>query len=124
MFGSLIRRKQTNLSLGEDNIAFESTTFSLTTAVPRPSERRSDERLIAMLRVAKLTDAGISCETTNGRISVSVPRDARAQISARVTNGAITTSDLQLAVASGLRTHRAGQRRGGQGEERTPAKSG
>ncbi len=57
MFGSLIRRKQTKRPLGEDNIAFESTTFSLSTAVPRPSERRSDERLIAMLRVAKLRDA-------------------------------------------------------------------
>jgi len=56
MFGSLIRRKQSKRPLGEDNIAFESTTFSLSTAVPRPSERRSDERLIAMLRVAKLTD--------------------------------------------------------------------
>lgn len=57
MFGSLIRRKQTKRPLGEDNIAFESTTFSLSTAVPRPDERRVDERLIAMLRVAKLTDA-------------------------------------------------------------------
>ena len=57
MFGSLIRRKQTKLPLGEDHIAFESTTFSLSTAVPRPSERRVDERLIAMLRVAKLTDS-------------------------------------------------------------------
>ena len=56
MFGSLIRRKQSKRPLGDDNIAFESTTFSLSTAVPRPSERRSDERLIAMLRVAKLTD--------------------------------------------------------------------
>jgi hypothetical protein len=57
MFGSLIRRKQTKRSLGEDNIAFESTTFSLSTTVPRPDDRRVDERLIAMLRVAKLTDA-------------------------------------------------------------------
>ena len=57
MFGSLIRRKQAKRSLGEDNIAFESTTFSLSTAVPRPNERRVDDRLIAMLRVAKLTDA-------------------------------------------------------------------
>ena len=57
MFGSLIRRKQTQRPLGEDDVAFESTTFSLSTAVPRPSERRTDERLIAMLRVAKLTDA-------------------------------------------------------------------
>jgi hypothetical protein len=56
MFGSLIRRKQTRRPLGEDNIAFESTTFSLSTSVPRPSERRIDERLIAMLRVAKLRD--------------------------------------------------------------------
>jgi hypothetical protein len=56
MFGSLIRRKQTKRPLGDDNIAFESTTFSLSTAVPRPSERRTDERLIAMLRVAKLKD--------------------------------------------------------------------
>jgi hypothetical protein len=57
MFGSLIRRKQTQRPLGEDDVAFESTTFSLSTAVPRPSERRGDERLIAMLRVAKLTDS-------------------------------------------------------------------
>ena len=57
MFGSLIRRKQNRRPLGEDNIAFESTTFSLSTSVPRPSERRSDERLISMLRVAKVKDA-------------------------------------------------------------------
>ena len=57
MFGSLIRRKQTRRPLGEDHIAFESTTFTLSTAVPRPDDRRSDERMIAMLRVAKLTDA-------------------------------------------------------------------
>ena len=57
MFGSLIRRKQNERPLGEDDVAFESTTFSLSTAVPRPSERRADERLIAMLRVAKLTGA-------------------------------------------------------------------
>ncbi len=57
MFGSLIQRNQTKRPLGEDNIAFESTTFSLSTAVPRPDERRIDDRLIAMLRVAKLTDA-------------------------------------------------------------------
>ena len=54
MFGSLIRRKAGNRPLGEDNAAFESTTFSLTTAVPRPAERREDGRVVAMLRVAKL----------------------------------------------------------------------
>ena len=56
MFGTLIRRKQQQRPLGEDNIAFESTTFSLTTAVPRPSNRRTDERIMAMLRVAKLRE--------------------------------------------------------------------
>jgi hypothetical protein len=56
MFGSLIRRKQTQRPLGEDDIAFESTTFSLSTAVPKPAERRGDERLMAMLRVAKVSE--------------------------------------------------------------------
>ena len=56
MFGTLIRRRQQQRPLGDDNIVFESTTFSLSTAVPRPSERRSDDRLVAMLRVAKLAD--------------------------------------------------------------------
>ena len=53
MFGSLIRRKETRLPKAEDG-TFDSTTFSLSTAVPRPSERRSDERIAPMLRVAKL----------------------------------------------------------------------
>lgn len=57
MFGSLIRRKAEHRPLGEDNVAFESTTFSLTTAVPRPSERRGDDRVMAMLRVAKIIDS-------------------------------------------------------------------
>ena len=57
MFGTLIRRKQTQRPLGDDDIAFESTTFSLSTAVPKPAERRGDERLMAMLRVAKLMEA-------------------------------------------------------------------
>jgi hypothetical protein len=56
MFGTLIRRKQNRRPLGDDNIAFESTTFSLSTAVPKPAERRDDNRLMAMLRVAKLID--------------------------------------------------------------------
>jgi hypothetical protein len=53
MFGTLIRRKPTR-SLEQDLAAFDSTTFSLTTDVPRPSERRSDGRLLSTLRVAKL----------------------------------------------------------------------
>jgi len=57
MFASLIRRKFGLALEGGSDAAFESTTVSLSTAVPRPAERRTDERVSAMLRVAKLTDA-------------------------------------------------------------------
>jgi hypothetical protein len=53
MFGSLIRKKPEIRWDAEEN-SFESTTFTLSTAVPRPAERRSDQRLLAALRVAKL----------------------------------------------------------------------
>jgi hypothetical protein len=54
MFASLIRRKPPHDGDGASDPAFESTTFSLSTAVPRPVERRDDDRIPAMLRVAKL----------------------------------------------------------------------
>lgn len=54
MFGSLIRRKPA-ISIEKNEIAFESTTFSLSTAVPRPSERRDDSRLPPTLCIVKLT---------------------------------------------------------------------
>ena len=54
MFQSLIRR-QASRPLGRDDEAFESTSFSLTTAVPRPVERRDDGRMTALLQVAKVT---------------------------------------------------------------------
>ncbi len=57
MFGSLIRRNSAQVQ-GADDSAMESTTFSLSTAVPRPSERRADDRVVAMLRVAKLSSPG------------------------------------------------------------------
>ena len=56
MFASLIRRKASASSDATDS-AFESTTFTLSTAVPRPPERRNDERLTPMLRIAKLSSA-------------------------------------------------------------------
>ena len=56
MFGSLIRRKSATDSGGSD-AAFESTSVSLSTAVPRPTERRAGERVAAMLRLGKLTTA-------------------------------------------------------------------
>ena len=56
MFGSLIRRKSAVASASETDAAFESTTVSLSTAVPRPIERRDEERVSAMLRIGKLID--------------------------------------------------------------------
>jgi len=57
MFTSLIRRRRAH-SPEEEQAAFESTTFSLSTEVPRPSERRNDERVVPLLRVAKLVGDG------------------------------------------------------------------
>ena len=58
MFASLIRRKPA-LPANADEAIFETTTFSLSTAVPRPVEARADDRLVPLLRVAKLsTESG------------------------------------------------------------------
>src|SRR5213082_2855712 len=57
MFAELIRRKFGGARIGSGDAAFESTTVSLSTSVPRPAERRSDERMSAMLRVGKLVGA-------------------------------------------------------------------
>jgi hypothetical protein len=55
MFGSLIRRKTAQSEPGViDDSAFDSTTFSLSTGVPRPTERRADDRVAPILRIAKL----------------------------------------------------------------------
>lgn len=56
MFSTLIRRKPRR-ALGQHDGAFESTSFSLSTAVPRPEERRSDPRTTATLRLAKIANA-------------------------------------------------------------------
>jgi hypothetical protein len=57
MFASLIRRRAEVPQDGGTEIEFDSTTVSLSTAVPRPVERGSDERMSGTLRIAKLTTA-------------------------------------------------------------------
>ena len=52
MFATLIRRKPAR-PLGQPDEAFDSTSFSLSMAVPRPEERRGGDRVMAMLRFAK-----------------------------------------------------------------------
>jgi hypothetical protein len=56
MFATLIRRKPAR-PLGQPDDAFDSTSFSLSTAVPRPDERRDDPRTLSTLRLAKLTES-------------------------------------------------------------------
>lgn len=52
MFGALIRR---NVAARlDDEAAFDSATFSLTTDVPRPAERRMEERLLVLLPAGKM----------------------------------------------------------------------
>ena len=57
MFASLIRRRSDAPVDPGVEIEFDSTTVSLSTAVPRPVDLAMDQRTSAMLRVAKLTDA-------------------------------------------------------------------
>src|ERR1044071_3680198 len=57
MFSSLIRRRSDVPRDAGTEIEFDSTTVSLSTAAPRPTERRADDRISAALRVAKLTSA-------------------------------------------------------------------
>ena len=54
MFGALIRRNLSRRPAAMGEGSLESTIFSLTTDVPRPTDTRADERLLAMLPVGKL----------------------------------------------------------------------
>ena len=56
MFASLIRRKSADSKVIPSDGEFESTMVSLSTAVPRPFDRRTEERISALLQVGKLTE--------------------------------------------------------------------
>src|SRR6476469_3888311 len=57
MFSELIRRRFSGQAFASSDAAFESTTVSLSTAVPRPAERRGGDRISAILRVGQRTDS-------------------------------------------------------------------
>jgi hypothetical protein len=59
MLQALIRRKLDAWSVRPDDIALESTTFSLSTEVPRPTDQRTEERLLAILPAARLVTDGV-----------------------------------------------------------------
>ena len=60
MFSDLIRRKFAPQALNTADSVFDSTTVSLSTSVPRPTDQRSDERISAMLRIGKMISADAS----------------------------------------------------------------
>lgn len=57
------------------------------------------------VEVAHVSDSGITLGCTNGHVSLTLPKDAKATISARVTNGGIDTGNLPIE-ASGDNTRR------------------
>jgi DUF4097 and DUF4098 domain-containing protein YvlB len=77
------------LTIETTNGAIKGTSLSNTVSVDTTNGAVS-------LDMAKLGDGGVTCSTTNGKIEVLLPHDAKATISARVTNGAIDTSGLDL----------------------------
>lgn len=54
MLGTLIRNAFSGPRHRPDDVAFDMTTFSLSTDVPRPADSRADARLLALLPMAKL----------------------------------------------------------------------
>jgi len=46
--------------------------------------------------LAQLTDAGVKLGCTNGGIELRLPATSKATISARITNGGIDTSGLEV----------------------------
>jgi hypothetical protein len=91
MFGALIRRKY-GAPCNEDEFAAESTMFSLSLDVPRPTDRRTEARLEAILPVAKLiTEQGpLLCRIKNlsaGGFSAELPNAIAAETPLEVQFG-------------------------------------
>jgi DUF4097 and DUF4098 domain-containing protein YvlB len=66
-----------------------------------------------MLDFASLGAQGVDCETVNGAITITLPRDADADVSARVTNGGISADDLKLDITEESRRRLDGRLGGG-----------
>lgn len=61
------------------------------------SAHASTSNGVVELTMAAVT-ADVTAETTNGKVTVTVPRDTNANLSARVTNGEISHDNLDLQV--------------------------
>ena len=51
---------------------------------------------VITLEMTAIGSAGVRCKLTNGEVIVRVPRDTKASVSARITNGAIEVENLDL----------------------------
>jgi hypothetical protein len=61
-----------------------------------------------------MPEGGVKLDCTNGGIKVRLPRDAKATISARITNGGINTENLPIdANGENNRRHFEGRMNGG-----------
>lgn len=89
MLGALIRKGLGGWGRRSQDIAFDTTTFSLSTEVPRPTDRRAEERLLAALPVARLVleDGQDICRVRNisagglmAETSTSHPVGAKARV--------------------------------------------
>jgi hypothetical protein len=60
-----------------------------------------------------VTDAGVSLSCTNGGIALRVPSDAKATISASVTNGGINAEGLSLETTQSSRRRLEARLNGG-----------
>lgn len=89
MLEALIRMKFSRGACSADEFAEESTLFTLSTEVPRPTERRTAERLHTLLPVAKLVteEANLLCRIKNisagglmAEVGTAVPVDTRVWI--------------------------------------------
>jgi hypothetical protein len=87
MFESLIRRAIGPHAKSGSDAAFESTTVSLTTQVPRPIERRTEERIDALLRLGKLITADGEQQL------IKVKNMSAGGLAAILANGAPTIGD-------------------------------
>ncbi len=68
------------------------------------------------VKMAEVTGR-VRVESTNGRITIEVPKDARATLNARSVNGAITVSGLNTTEASGRRIRNLESQLNGGGPE-------
>jgi hypothetical protein len=109
MFGALIRRSSGRSRGG--GIGFDSTIFSLTTDVPRPTDVRADDRLLSLLPVGKLvaddwqdlcrirniSAGGLMAETTR-RHDAGVPVTVELNSNQHVGGTLVWTRDTTVGV--------------------------